>query len=157
MKRIQKTVLAVVAIFSMGVMVASYATAMGMGPDKGCAMDGFKGKKMADPARMEGHLDKMKKELNISAEQEKAWSLFANTVKQQKTEMMSAMQGQMEQTSSSQSAKSAPDRIMEHTKLMKRRVTGMETVVSAMQQLYVVLTAKQQEMLDARFGQGMQL
>lgn len=157
MKRAQKTVLAIVAIFSMGVMVASYATAMGMGPDKGCAMAGFKGKKMADPARMDGHLDKMKKELNISAEQENAWSLFANTVKQQKTEMMSAMRGQMEQTSSSQSAKSAPERISEHIKSMKQRVTGMEAVASAMQQLYAVLTPQQQEMLDARFGQGMQL
>ena len=157
MRSAQKTVLAIVAIFSMGVMVASYATAMGMGPDKGCAMAGFKGKKMADPARMDGHLDKMKKELNISAEQENAWSLFADTIKQQKTEMMSAMQEQSQQTSSAQSAKPAPDSISEHVKSMKQRVTGMEAVASAMQQLYTVLTPQQREILDSRFGQGMHL
>ena len=40
---------------------------------------------------------------------------------------------------------------------MKQRVTGMEAVASAMQQLYAVLTPQQQEILNARFGQGMHL
>ena len=43
----------------------------------------------------------------------------------------------------------------ERTQFMKQRVAGMETVASAMKQLYVVLTPQQKEILDARFGQDM--
>jgi LTXXQ motif family protein len=59
----------------------------------------------------------MKTNLNISAEQEAAWSAFSIAIKQQKTEMMSAMQER--HASSAQAAQSAPERIGEHTRLMK--------------------------------------
>ena len=69
--------------------------------------------------------------------------------------MMSAMQERRQHASSAQSTQSAPDRIDERTQLMKQRVAGMETVASAMKQLYVVLNTQQKEILDARFGQDM--
>src|SRR4030065_285697 len=88
MKCTQKIVLALITTIGVGAMASSYATGMGMGPGGGCAMAG---KKMANPALIDSHLAKMKKDLNIGSEQEEAWSAFANIMKQQKTEMMSAM------------------------------------------------------------------
>ncbi|EKD96911.1 MAG: hypothetical protein ACD_23C01190G0006 [uncultured bacterium] len=97
----------------------------------------------------------MKKILNISAEQEAAWTTFAKIMKQQKTEMMSVMQER--HANSAKSTQSAPDRIDERTQLMKQRVAGMETVAAAMKQLYAVLTPQQKEILDNRFGQDMSM
>ena len=155
MKRTLKITLALIAAATIGIaaMASSYATGMGPG-GAGCAMAG---NKMANPARIDSHLATMKKELKIGTDQEEAWSAFAKTVKQQKTEMMSAMQERMQQSNSAQSAQSAPDRIGERTQLMKKRVAGMETVAAAMKQLYAVLTPQQKEMLDNRFGQDMSM
>jgi len=153
MKRTQKIVLALITTIGIGAMASSYATGMGMGPGGGCAMAG---KKMANPAQIDSHLAKMKKDLKIGSDQEEAWSAFANIIKQQKTEMMSAMQEKMQQrTSKVQPAQAAPDRIGERIQFMKQRVAGMETVAAAMKQLYGVLTPQQKEILDARFGQEM--
>lgn len=157
MKRTQKIALAFITAISVGAMAASYATGMGMGPDGGCAMAGMKGKKMANPDQIDSHLAKMKKDLSISTEQEAAWSAFAQTIKQQRTEMVSAMQERMQRAASTQAAKPAPDRVGEHLQFMKQRVAGLEAMASAMNQLYAVLTPKQKEKLDARFGQEMRM
>src|SRR3990167_11231211 len=150
MKRTGKIVLALITAASIGAMASSYATGMGKGPDGRCEMAG---KKMANPTQIDRKLAEMKKILNISAEQETAWSEVAKTIKQQKTEMMSAMQER--HANSAKSTQSAPDRIDERTQLMKQRVAGMETAATAMKHLYVVLTPQQKEILDARFGQDM--
>jgi len=150
MKHTRKIVLAIITTLGIGAMASSYATGMGKGPDGRCEMAG---KKMADPAQIDSKLAEMKKILNISAEQEAAWTAFAKIMKQQKTEMMSVMQER--HANSAKSTQSAPDRIDERTQLMKQRVAGMETVASAMKQLYAVLTPQQKEILDARFGQDM--
>lgn len=153
MKRTQKIVLALIAAIGIGAMTSSYATGMGMGPGGGCAMAG---KKMANPDLIDSHLAKMKKDLNIGSEQEEAWSAFANIMKQQKTEMMSAMRETMQQRAAKvQPAQAAPDRIGERIQFMKQRVAGMETAAAAMKQLYGVLTPQQKEMLDTHFGQEM--
>lgn len=152
MKRTRKIVLALITTIGIGAMASSYATGMGMGPGGGCAMAG---KKMANPAQIDSHLAKMKKEMKIGSDQEEAWSAFAKTIKQQKTEMMSAMQERRQYASSAQSTQSAPEQIGERTQFMKQRVASMETVAAAMKQLYVVLTPQQKEILDARFGQDM--
>lgn len=155
MKRRQKITLTLLAAATVGIgaMATSYATDMGMGPGGGCAMAG---KKMAHPARIDNKLAEMKKILEIGSEQEEAWATFAKTMKQQKTEMMSAMQAKMQQrTSDEQPAQTAPDRIGERIRSMKQRVAGMETVAAAMKQLYAVLTPQQKEVLDSRFGQDM--
>lgn len=154
MKRTQKIAVTLLAAATIGIgaMASSYATGMGMGPGGGCAMAG---NKMAIPARIDSHLATMKKELKIGTDQEEAWSSFAKTVKQQKTEMMSAMQERMQQPNSAQSTQAATDRIGERTQLMKQHVAGMETVAAAMKQLYAVLTPQQKEILDKRFGQDM--
>jgi Spy/CpxP family protein refolding chaperone len=148
MKNTQKIVLAFIAAIGIGATACSYATGMGMGPGGGCAMAG-------NPAQIDGHLATMKKELKIGSEQEAAWSAFAGAIKQQKTEMMSAMQERMQQSSSAQTIQSAPDRIIERTRFMKQRAAGMETVASAMKQLYSVLTLEQKKVLDGHFGQEM--
>lgn len=148
MKNTQKLVLAFITAIGIGATAYSYATGMGMGPGGSCAM-------VSNPAQIDSHLATMKKELNIGSEQEEAWSAFAKTIKQQKTEMMSAMQARMQQSSSVQPVQSAPDRIIERTRFMKQRVAGMETVASAMKQLYSVLTLEQKKVLDGHFGQEM--
>ncbi|MBY0577022.1 MAG: Spy/CpxP family protein refolding chaperone [Gallionellaceae bacterium] len=153
MKRTRKIVLALIAAASIGAMASSYATGMGMGPGGGCAMSG---KKMANPAQIDSKLAEMKKILKIGSAQEGAWTTFAKIMKQQKTEMMSAMQEKMQQrTSKVQPAQAAPDRIGERIQFMKQRVAGMETAAAAMKQLYAILTPQQKEILDARFGQDM--
>ena len=153
MKRTQKIVLALITAIGIGAMASSYATGMDMGPGIGCTMAG---KKMGNPALIDSHLAKMKKDLNIGSEQEEAWSAFADNMKQQKTEMMSAMQAKMQQRAAkAQPVQAAPDRIGERIQFMKQRVAGMETAAAAMKQLYGVLTPQQKEILDARFGQGM--
>lgn len=154
MKRRQKITLTLLAaaIIGIGAMATSYATDMGMGSG-GCAMAG---KKMADPAHIDNKLAEMKKILKIGSGQEEAWATFAKTMKQQKMEMMSAMQAKMQQRASGgQPAQAAPDRIDERIQSMKQRVAGMETVAATMKQLYAVLTPQQKEVLDSRFGQDM--
>lgn len=148
MKNTQKIVLAFIAAIGIGATACSYATGMGMGPDVGCAMAG-------NPAQIDSHLTTLKKELKIGSEQEAAWSAFAGVIKQQKTEMMSAMKDRMQSVSSVQPVQSAPDRIIERTRFMKQRAAGMETVASAMKQLYSVLTLEQKKVLDGHFGQEM--
>ncbi|MDP2760037.1 MAG: Spy/CpxP family protein refolding chaperone [Sideroxyarcus sp.] len=150
MKRTRKIVLVLITAAGLGAMASSYATGMGMGPGDGCPIPG---NVTANPDQIDSKLAEMKKILNISAEQEAAWTTFAKIMKQQKTEMMSVMQER--HANSAKSTQSAPDRIDERTQLMKQRVAGMETVASAMKQLYVVLTPQQKEILDARFGQDM--
>ena len=152
MKRTGKIVLALITATSIGAMASSYATGMGMVPGDGCAIPG---NITANPDQIDSHLAQVKEDLSIGSKQEAAWAAFAKTIKQQKTEMMSAMQERRQHASSAQSTQSAPDRIDERTQLMKQRVAGMETVASAMKQLYVVLTPQQKEILDTRFGQGM--
>ena len=152
MKRTRKIVLALITAASIGAMASSYATGMGMVPGDGCAIPG---NITANPDQIDSHLAQVKEDLSIGSKQEAAWATFAKTIKQQKTEMMSAMQERRQHASSAQSTQSAPDRIDERTQLMKQRVAGMETVASAMKQLYVVLTQQQKEILDARFGQDM--
>lgn len=157
MKRRQKITLTLLAAATIGIgaMATSFATDMGMGPGGGCAMAGKK-MKMAHPARIDSKLAEMKEILKIGSGQEEAWETFAKTMKQQKTEMMSAMQAKMQQrTSDEQPAQAAPDRIGERIQSMKQRVAGMETVAAATKQLYAVLTPQQKEVLDSRFGQDM--
>jgi len=151
MKRTQKIVLAFITAIGIGAMASSYATGMGMGPG-GCAMAG---KKMANPARIDSHLTTMKKDLNIGSDQEEAWSAFAKTIKQQKMEMMSAMQERMRPVPSVQPVQSAPDQIGERIQFMKQRVAGMETVAAAMKQLNGVLTPEQKKVLNGHFDQEM--
>lgn len=147
-----KIVLTLAAAIGIAAMAPARASAMGMGPDGGCAMGSDK---MGNPARMDSHLETMKKDLNIGAEQEEAWSTFTKAMKQQKMEMMSAMRERMQPTSGAPSTLSAPERIGDRIQLMKQRLTGMEAVAAAVKQLYGILTPQQKEVLDGRFSQGM--
>jgi hypothetical protein len=151
LKSTQTIVLALITAIGIGAMTSSYAIGMGMESGGGCAMAG---NKMGNPAQIDGHLAKIKKDLNIGSDQDEAWSMFVKAIKLQKTEMMSAMQ-KMQHTSKVQPAQAAPDRLGEHIQFMKQRVAGMETAATAMKQLYGVLTLQQKEILDARFGQDM--
>ena len=154
MERTRKIILVIITAAGIGAMASSYATGMGMGigANGGCVIAGTK---ITNPNQIDSHLAIMKKDLNIGSEQDAAWLTFAKTITQQKTEMMSAMQERMQHANSAQSTQSVPDRIDERTQFMKQRVAGMETMASAMKQLYVVLTLQQKEILDTRFGQDM--
>jgi len=93
---------------------------------------------------------RMKMDLNLNTEQEAAWTAFAGAVKQQKAEMVSAMQTRKLHASGTQAQQFTPDCIGEHARLMKQRVAGMESVAAAIKQLYGALTPQQKEILDAR-------
>jgi hypothetical protein len=152
MKRTRKIAFTLIASIAIGAAASVYATGMGMGPDGGCAMAG---KKMsANPgAQIDSHLAKLKNDLKITTNQEAAWALFAKTMKQQKMEMMAAMQEQMQRTPKVQPVQAAPDQIGERIAFMKQRIAGMEAAADTMKQLYGALTPKQKELLDGRIGQ----
>lgn len=152
MKRTQKMVLAIITTLGIGVVAPAYATDISIGSGDGCAMpDNI----TANANQVDSHFAQLKRDLSIDSKQEAAWAAFAKTIKQQRVGMMSAMQERMQQSSSAQSTQPAPDRIGERIQIMKQRAASMEIAAAAMKQLYVVLTAQQKEILDARFGQDM--
>lgn len=155
MKRKQKFVLSLVTLATLVILTASYARSMDVRSDGGCGMTGMENNHMGNTGQMDNRLAMLKKKLNISAEQETAWSAFTSTIIQQKTEMISAMQERMQLASSAQASQSAPERIDAHTRLIKQRVAVMETMAAAMKQLYAVLTPQQKQLLDARFAKDM--
>lgn len=97
-------------------------------------------------------LVRQRMDLNLSVNQEAAWSVFVSAVNKQKVEIISAMQARMQHASDVQAQQIAPVEISEHAQLMKQRVAGVETVAAAIKQLYSVLTSEQKKILDARIG-----
>lgn len=50
-----------------------------------------------------------------------------------------------------QAAGSAPERMSQHTEMMKQRLAGMETMANAVKDLYAILTPEQKAIADKHF------
>jgi Spy/CpxP family protein refolding chaperone len=149
MKRSHKIVTGLAASVSLAAAALVYAQPAGSGPCMGAGMGphGMGGKMGAgNPAAMvESHLTSLKSELNITPGQEGAWQAFAAKAKQQ-AESMQAIRAGMQQAPGS-----APERMSQHTEIMKQRLAGMEAMTSAVKDLYAALTPEQKAIADKHF------
>lgn len=160
MKRNHKIVAGVAAVFSLAVATAVYAHpgggmgqgGMGMGPMGG--MGGMYGQQGAgrmagaySPAALaDSRLSSLKAELKITAEQESVWQTFTAAAKQQ-SEAMQAVREKMPATSST-----AAERMDQRTALTKQRASGMDSMSSALKDLYAALSPEQKAVADKSIG-----
>ena len=120
----------------------------GMGPGHGMRGYGMGPGAGAFPGAVEERLAALKSELGITAGQETAWQAIVNNAKQQ-AENRQAWFAKMREA---RTADSAPERLAQRTEIMKQRLTEMETNVSALKNLYAVLTPDQKLIADRRLG-----
>jgi hypothetical protein len=114
----------------------------GMGPRGGWGP----GRGAGPAAHAEAHLAFLKTELKITGDQEAAWQAYATQMKQQ----AESMQARFAQAGSA--AQSAPDRMQQRAEFARQRVAAMESMSTAMKNLYAVLTPEQQAIADQHFG-----
>ena len=89
----------------------------------------------------EAHLDKLKTELKLAAEQQPAWQAFETAVREQAKVMHDAGPWNAERHD--------PDA---HIAFMEQRLAGMKAVSQARAELFKVLTPEQQSVFDQRRG-----
>lgn len=155
MKRNTTLALAVALVLGAGTALAQppYGGMGGGGPGAGpCAEQagpmagqwGGPGKHRGDPgARMTQRLENLKAELGLSAEQQPAWTAFANAVNEQ-IAAMQAHRAQMRE----QAAVTAPERMKSRIAFMQERAASMGKVQQAFEELYAKLTPEQKAKAD---------
>lgn len=164
MKRLQKIVLSIAALTTIGLSAEIVRAEpggwgmMGAGPE-GCPQEkGMMRGKMSGnagnsdfAAAATARLDKLKTTLKINAAQEAAWQTFAGKAKQQ-VENMQAMHKQSQPPASPPAALSAPERMDKGIEFMKQRLTNMEAMNTALKDLYAILTPEQKVIADQHFS-----
>jgi hypothetical protein len=116
-----------------------------------CAGPGHWRGKHSDPqAAMQKHLDKLKADLKIQANQEGAWAAYVAKV-QEKGQKMKAFHDQAK----SQTNLTLPERLDRRVSFMQERLADMQDVNTALKALYSALSADQQAILDKHFSQRM--
>lgn len=118
---------------------------MGSGMKMDCPMMGMM--HSAKP-RTEGHLAFLKTELQITGQQEKAWTAFANTVRgihKRMDEMKAAMGGGKMDHSKRQPA---PAAMQMHIHMMESMLENLKTFQAATAKLYETLNADQKATAD---------
>jgi Spy/CpxP family protein refolding chaperone len=91
-------------------------------------------------------MGELKTELKITGAQEPAWQAFTGKAKQQ-AQTMQANRAKMQEAGGP-----TPDLMAQRSEFMKQRVAGMESMNTAMKELYAVLTPEQKAVADKRFG-----
>lgn len=123
---------------SAAVLAHGHGSKMGHGPgDCGPMARGMAG-------GLEAHLDTLKTELKLTAEQEPAWQAFEKTARAQ----MSAHHA--DQPATAEGADPMQARIAH----MEQRLAGMKEVQKARTELYQVLTPEQRAVLDRAGPRG---
>lgn len=103
-------------------------------------------------AAVEGHLAALKVELKVTPDQDAAWQAFTAKARQQAEGMIArrtAMTGQ-----AAGATQSAPERLARRTDFMKSAAANMETMSTAVQDLYAVLTPEQKAIADRQLVRG---
>lgn len=118
---------------------------MGYGGGYGPGMAGAQG---GPAAYADGRLAFLKTELGITADQESAWQAYAKQVKQQ----AEGMQALFAQAQSQAAAQSAPERLNQRAEFAKQRAANMESMSTAVKNLYAALTPEQKTVADQYFG-----
>ena len=125
----------------------------GYGPGPGAASGGPRGfgPGAGPAANAELRLAYLKNELKITGEQQAAFDAYAASVKKSAA-AMEGFRATMFQT------QNATDRLAQRAEHMKQRAADIESVGTAMKDLYAVLTPEQKTIADAslgpRFGAG---
>ncbi len=91
---------------------------------------------------IDARLDAIKSELNLTAEQTKAWQAFENAVRVQVQTMTEEHPGWQSQN------------VDEHIAFMEKRLEGMKAVQKARTDVYKVLTSEQKVVLDRYWFRG---
>lgn len=160
MKRVHKILVSITAFAALGLSAGAYAEPSGMpGGPEACPHEygvmggrGGPGKGQTDfAAAAATRLDKLKGELKITADQEKAWQAFAGKAKQQ-VESMQAMRDKMQPPAAGVPALSAPERMDKGIEFMKQRLANMEAMNASLKDLYAVLTPEQKALADKHFS-----
>jgi Spy/CpxP family protein refolding chaperone len=145
MKRASKLAVAVGLALGLGtaaVLAQPYGGMMGGGPGMGMMGGGMMG---GGAYNVEDRLAAQKAALKITAEQEKAWSAYAEVAKKQ-YEGMSAQREAMWKSAPSSSA----ERYELHSKFMAERAAQHDKLSAAYKALYSALTPEQRGIADQR-------
>lgn len=141
--------LALIAVLGFSSLVIAHPGGMGMGMGLMDGMSGPRAMMMADPAAtVEKHLADVKTELKITADQESAWQNFAAKAKEQAADMQTLREQMWQQ----QTAASAPEIMQQRAAAMKSRVGRMESMSTALQALYAVLSPEQKALAEQQFS-----
>lgn len=175
MKRTHKLFVSIAAFAALGLGTAyaqpfgpfggpescPHAQGMGMGMMGGMGKQGkmgpgAQGKGQVDfAASAAARLDKLKADLKITPEQEKAWQGFADQSKKQ-IEQMQAMRTQFQPPAANATPAtlpSTPERMEKAIEFMKQRLTHMEEMNASMKNLYATLTPDQKTIIEKHFSQ----
>ncbi len=99
--------------------------------------------------RIDGRLAFIKAELKITAEQEEAWSKFADTVRDQRESHLESMEEMMEAMHGDDyHEQSLPDRLALHETHMAERLEQLRTIRTSVEALYTQLSDEQKETAD---------
>lgn len=120
---------------------------MGQGPGAG------RGGMWSNPAAaVEGHLAALKVELKITPDQDTAWQAFTTKARQQADTMIERRTQMFSQAPAT--TQSAPDRLAQRAEFAKQRIADMETMATAVKDLYAVLTPEQKAFADRQLAYG---
>jgi Spy/CpxP family protein refolding chaperone len=121
---------------------------MGHGPGRGGS-----GGMWSNPAAMvEGHLAALKVELKITANQESAWKTFTDKARKQSETMIAQREKIFAQKPATDQP--APERLAQRTEFAKQRIANMETMTTAVKDLYGTLTPEQKKIADQLLARG---
>lgn len=121
----------------------------GHGKMRGEHMGGERGGPGAVSAQ---HLQRMKMRLQITPQQEAAWTAFATQATEQAAKMRGLMAPPPAAGQDAAKPLPAPERMARHTELMSQRLAGMQAVNAAFKDLYAQLTPEQKALADQGMG-----
>ncbi len=124
----------------------------GAGHGHGMMGRGGPGGGFSNPAAMvEGHLAALKVELKITSGQESAWKTFTDKARKQSETMIAQRAQATGQTATDQPA---PERLAQRTAIAKQHLAGMESMTTAVKDLYATLTPEQKKIADQVLVRG---
>ena len=141
MKTSRKIVLGIVA--GLGIAASAAVLAQGHGPMMGHGPGGFGPKAQCMSGGPEAHLNALKTELKLTANQEPAWQAFEKAVR-----------AQMSAHAAGHATTAGTDPMQAHIAHMEQRLAGMKEVQKARTDLSKVLTPGQRAALDRHGPHG---
>ncbi len=144
----------IIASLILAAGLSGVAIAQGLGKPGGC--DGMgPGRQVGmkfDPAeRVEKHLDYLKYQLKITADQESMWNAYSEKMKAEAGKGMRAMRDAVDDKLS------APEYMAKMQSLMEERLAAMKGVHESFGRLYAALTPEQKKIADqqaVQLGRG---
>lgn len=102
---------------------------------------------------LDARLNKLKAELKITAEQDKAWQDYAAKAKQLASALPSPATMSKPAAGAAPAPTSAPERLEQASAHLKQRLAYLEGMTGALKELYTALTPEQKVQADKHFQQ----